>query len=120
MKTIPRPPKREAEDPPPCVKWVPRELTEEGATCAVLNGLSLLVLGIAGVGKTHSVQELVKKFRDAGKCVDIISKTHTASQRAGEVTADHYVRRHLCTARVPRTTCGLMNFRRCTSASCVS
>ena len=44
----------------------------------------------------------MKRLREAGKCVDIISKTHTASQRAGGVTADHYVRRHIvhgaCTA----------------------
>ena len=47
---------------------------------------------------------LVEKLRALGKKVDIISKTHTASARAGGVTADHYVRRYvlhgLCVADV--------------------
>ena len=76
MKTVPRPPLREAEDPPPQVEWAPRELSEEDATRVVLNGFSLFVLGIAGVGKTHFMQELVAQLRAQGKRVDVISKTH--------------------------------------------
>jgi hypothetical protein len=38
---------------------------------------------------------LAEKLRVLGKKVDIISKTHTASERAGGCTADHYVRRHI-------------------------
>ena len=45
---------------------------------------------------------LVERLRSLGKKVDIISKTHCASERAGGVAADHYVRRHIlhgaCTA----------------------
>ena len=101
MKIGPRPPRREAEDPPPCVE-APGELSEEEAIRAVLNGFSLLVLGIAGVGKTHFMQGLVKKLRNTSNRVDVISKTHCSSRRTGGVTADHYVRRHIihgaCTA----------------------
>jgi hypothetical protein len=60
-----------------------------------MRGESLLVLGIAGTGKTTYVQGIVERLRHSGKRVDIISKTHTASRRAGGVTADHWVRRHV-------------------------
>ena len=101
MKTNPAPPRREA-DRPMVINAPFRDLDEEGAKRAVLNGGSLLVLGIAGCGKTFYVQKLVEQLRLQGKRVDIISKTHCASQRAGGVTADHWVRRHVihgaCTA----------------------
>ena len=38
---------------------------------------------------------LVELLRGQGKVVDVISKTHSASSRAGGVTADHYVRRRI-------------------------
>jgi GTPase SAR1 family protein len=78
MKSDPKPPKREAEDPPP---WVdpPQELSEEHAIRKVLNGEGLLVLGIGGVGKTHFMQELVAQLWAQEKRVDVISKTHLAS-----------------------------------------
>jgi hypothetical protein len=53
------------------------------------------VNGIAGTGKTHFMKTLVARLRTDGKRVDCISKTHTASERMGGVTADHYVRRHI-------------------------
>jgi len=71
------------------------ELTSQEAEARVLDGGSLLVLGIAGTGKTTFVQGLVERLRAAGKKVDAISKTHTASMRAGGSTADHFVRRHI-------------------------
>jgi hypothetical protein len=61
----------------------------------VLAGESLLVLGIAGTGKTHYVQGIVERLKHSGKRVDVISKTHTASRRAGGATADHWVRRQV-------------------------
>jgi hypothetical protein len=94
LKTNPGPPRREAERPI-VINAGFRDLDEEHATRAVLNGGSLLVLGIAGTGKTHYVQGLVEQLRAQGKRVDIISKAHCASQRAGGVTADHWVRRHV-------------------------
>ena len=53
------------------------------------------MLGIAGVGKTTICKRFVELLRALKKKVDIIAKTHTASQRAGGVTVDHYVRRHV-------------------------
>jgi predicted PilT family ATPase len=61
---------------------------EEGER-RVLEGSSLLVTGIAGTGKTHFLQGVVERLRTRGKIVDIISKTHVASRRAGGVTTDH-------------------------------
>ncbi len=61
----------------------------------VLEKQSLLVLGIAGTGKTTYCQGIVERLQAAGETVNIISKTHVASRRAGGVTADHWVRRHV-------------------------
>ncbi len=61
----------------------------------MLEGGSLLVTGIARTGKTTYVRGIVERLRKDVKVVDIISKTHTASRRAGGVTADHWVRRHV-------------------------
>jgi hypothetical protein len=72
-----------------------RYLDEAAAEERVLRGEGLLVLGIAGTGKTHYMQGIVERLRRSGKRVDIISKTHTASRRACGVTADHWVRRHM-------------------------
>jgi len=102
MKMDPQMPRRDAT-----FTWAPRrwrELSEEQATKAVLNGANLFVQGIAGTGKTFFVKELVLQLRALGKQIDIIAKTHTASARAGGCTADHYVRRSIlhgcCTADV--------------------
>ena len=61
----------------------------------VLAQRGLLVLGIAGTGKTTYCRGLVERLQAQGHKVDIISKTHVASRRAGGVTADHWVRRHV-------------------------
>jgi len=61
----------------------------------VLEGQSLLVVGIAGTGKTTYCTGIVERLQAAGEVVNIISKTHVASRRAGGVTADHWVRRHV-------------------------
>jgi hypothetical protein len=70
-------------------------LSPEEGERRVLEGSSLLVTGIAGTGKTHLLQGVVERLRAQGKIVDIISKTHVASRRAGGVTADHWVRRYV-------------------------
>ena len=72
-----------------------RDLTEAEAREAIVNGQSLLVLGLPGVGKSFFCKDLVQQLTALGKRVDITSKTHTASARAGGVTADCYVRRHI-------------------------
>ncbi len=61
----------------------------------MLEGESLLCVGIAGTGKTTYLQGVVERLRASGKRVDIVSKTHVASNRAGGVTADHWVRSHV-------------------------
>ena len=45
-------------------------------------------------GKQHTYRG-VERLRAQGKVVDIISKTHVASRRAGGVTANHWVRRYV-------------------------
>ena len=78
------------------------DLNPSQAEEVVLNGESLLVQGIAGTGKTTFLRGIVERLRSLGKRVDVISKTHVASSRAGGCTADHYVLRHvkhgICTA----------------------
>ena len=70
------------------------DLTEETAAQRVMDrGCGLLVLGVAGTGKTHWMRNLVEQLRTAGKKVEIVSKTHTASARAGGKTADYFVRK---------------------------
>ncbi len=70
-------------------------LAAEEAERLVLSGESLLCLGVAGCGKTFFLQGVVERLRAEGKRVDIISKTHVASNRAGGVTADHWVRKYV-------------------------
>ena len=93
MHTEPGLPQRRAEPPDTKLPW--RDLEETAAEERVLRGESLLVLGIAGTGKTHYVQGIVERLRHEGKKVSVVSKTHTASRRAGGDTADHWVRRHI-------------------------
>lgn len=49
----------------------------------IVKGQSLLVLGSPGTGKTTLLQGITERPRSLGKTVDIISKTHCASARAG-------------------------------------
>ena len=72
-----------------------QELSMEEAEHRVLQGQSLLVLGSPGTGKTFFCKGLVELLRAQGKKVDICSKTHSASSRAGGCTADHWLRRHV-------------------------
>lgn len=67
---------------------------EEGERRA-LAGQGLMVMGIAGTGKTTFCKGIVERLQAQGEVVHVISKTHVASKRAGGVTADHWVRRHV-------------------------
>ena len=58
-------------------------LSQEEGERRVMEGSSLLVLGIAGTGKTHFLRGVVERLRAQGQTVDVISKTHVASRRAG-------------------------------------
>ena len=68
---------------------------EEGERRVLEDKQSLFVQGIAGTGKTTYCRGIVERLQAAGEKVDIISKTHVASRRAGGVTADHWVRRYV-------------------------
>ncbi len=78
---------------PCCVKW--DELDLEEAREFVLEGKSLLVEGLAGVGKSHFIRGLVAELEAQGKRVRIIAKTHNAAVVAGGDTADHFAWRHI-------------------------
>ena len=94
LKCDPKKPARSAAELcVPAMSW--RGLSMEEAEHRVLRGESLLVQGAPGTGKTHYTQGLVELLRAQGKTVDVISKTHSASARAGGVTADHWVRKHV-------------------------
>ena len=60
----------------------------------MLRGESLFVEGIAGTGKTTFLRGIVERLQALGQRVDVISKTHVASSRAGGCTADYCVRHH--------------------------
>jgi hypothetical protein len=64
MHTEPGLPERRAEPPHAAMHW--RDLDEAAAEERVLAGESLLVLGIAGTGKTHYVQGVVERLRRGG------------------------------------------------------
>ena len=57
----------------------------------------MLITGLPGTGKTFVARWLIGKLREAGKLVEVISKTHVSVQNAGAgaKTADHWTRRHI-------------------------
>ena len=93
MKMQPNGPKRQGTYRHEDFQW--NDVSQEEAERLVINGQSLLVLGIAGTGKSTFVKKLVESLKQLKKQVDIISKTHCASERINGVTADHYARRHI-------------------------
>ena len=68
---------------------------EEAETKVTAQRQSLLVLGAPGTGKTTYLQGIAERLMSLGLKVDIISKTHCASARAGGRTADYWIRRHI-------------------------
>ena len=86
-------PERRVPPPTEIAPW--RDLSEEAATAVVMSGGSLLILGAPGAGKTFFARQLILALREQGRRVDVISKTHAATQNvgvAGAETADHWVR----------------------------
>jgi hypothetical protein len=84
LKFAPRKPQRALATEHQCGRGVAsawRGLTPEAARERVVNGESLLCLGIAGAGKTHFVAELAALLRAQGLRVEAISKTHVARGR---------------------------------------
>ena len=70
---------------------------EEAENQVIVKRQSLLVLGAPGTGKTTYLQGITERLMSLGLKVDIISKTHCASARAGQGgrTADYWIRRHI-------------------------
>ncbi len=95
LQGIYRTPFRDCEPPVEMAPW--KNLTQEAAIAACLGGEGLLLEGAPGVGKTFLLRELIVLLREAGKRVDVISKTHVATKNIGcdASTADHWVRRHV-------------------------
>jgi len=71
------------------------DLGPEEARAHVRAGGSLCVVGLAGVGKSHLIREMVKELEEQGNTVVVIAKTHNAAQVAGGDTADHFAWRHI-------------------------
>jgi hypothetical protein len=81
--------------PPPTEIAPWRDLTEEEATATVMSGSSLAIFGAPGTGKTFFARQLILALREQGRRVDVVWKTHAATQNvgvAGAETADHWVR----------------------------
>ena len=93
MKSTPQLPSRTWDLKELSRNW--RTLSADEAEGRALDGESLVVHGVAGTGKTTFLQGVVERLRASGKMVDVVSKTHVASNRAGGVTADHWVRRYV-------------------------
>ena len=58
-------------------------------------GQSLLVLGLAGVGKSRWIREHVAELEQIGRNVVIIAKAHNAALVVGGDTCDHFVWKHV-------------------------
>ena len=71
------------------------EVNADEAKAMVFHGQSLLVLGLAGVGKSHWTRERVAELEQAGKRVVTIAKTHNAALVVGGGTRDHFVWKHV-------------------------
>ena len=99
----PAPPARSWALELPATGW--RDLTPSEAEARVFEGESLLVHGCPGTGKTTRMRHVVERLRALGRVVDVISKTHVASSRAGGCTADHYVIRHILCGGMPSGLC---------------
>ena len=85
-------PVRSVPPPTQIAPW--RDLSEDEARSAVLAGSSLMLSGAPGTGKTFYVRQLILALREQGLRVDVIAKTHAATQNigVGAQTADHWVR----------------------------
>jgi nucleoside-triphosphatase THEP1 len=90
-----KPPWRFSEQPTPRAEW--KELTKEEALSTILEGKGLLIVGSPGVGKTFWLRNAIASLRQAGKRIEIVSKTHASVQNIGceAVTCDHWVRKHV-------------------------
>ena len=66
------------------------EWKEVDALETIKTGKSLMIQGIAGVGKSYLARECIELIKSQGKTVKIISKTHVAALNLGGQTANHF------------------------------
>jgi len=81
-----------------------RDMDKEEAKRRVLHGESLLVLGIAGTGKSTFCKECVEELRSLGRVVEVVAKCHVAAARISGVTADYFARRRILHGSMGATT----------------
>ena len=68
--------------------------TRQATEAHIVSGGSCLVEGIAGVGKTSFVRACIERMtRNSDKKIVILSKTHLASSRVGDWTAEAWCRK---------------------------
>ena len=60
----------------------------------------LLIIGPPGTGKSYNCLRLIDRLRSQGGTVEILSKTHVASQRVGGQTCDQFLRRRVARGNV--------------------
>ena len=69
---------------------------QEEALSIARDGGSLLILGLAGVGKSHFIRQvIIPELEAQGKRITILAKTHNAAMVAGGDTADHFAYKHI-------------------------
>ena len=82
LKSNPKRPTRSCKLTMKSIQWNDLSIVDSESR-VIAKGQSLLVLGSPGTGKTTLIQGITERLRSLGKTVDIISKTHCASARAG-------------------------------------
>ena len=92
LKSNPKRPGRSCKLTLKSIQWNDLSIADAESKVITKNQ-SLLVLGSPGTGKTTLLQGITERLRSLGKTVDIFSKTHCASARAGGCTADHWIRK---------------------------
>ena len=92
LKTNPKRPSRSCKLNVKSIQWNDLS-TVDAESKVIVKNQSLLVLGSPRTGETTLLQGSTERLRSLEKTLDIISKTHCASAKAGGCTADHRIRK---------------------------